>query len=280
MKKSSDIDALFALPLAEFTAERNALAARLKKEGRAEEAQRVKALTKPSATAWAVNQLYWRHRREFDRLVTLSEKVRNAQSGRAGDLRPLAEERRKLISDLASVAAELLSEGGHAASIDTRRRLVTTLESLAARDRSSMELEAGRLTADLEPLGFDGLAGAPLQKGGPNAKVLAFPQTAKAKKDAKAKPDIEAERAARARAEALKQAETALANARREAARADAAAAKAVARRETLEQEKQELEARYAEAIQEARAATDEVKKTARAVADAERAVTRARNGK
>jgi len=278
MKNLSDIDALFTLPLAEFTAARNALAMRLKKAGRADEAQQVKEMTKPSATAWAVNQLYWRHRRDFDRLVAISEKVRHAQSGKGGDPRALVEERRKLISGLASAAAELLTKEGHAASIDAQRRVITTLESLTARDSSSIEEHAGRLTADLEPLGFDSLAellqGAPHQK----AKVLDFAQGAKKKQRTKEKPDPEAERAARARAEAVKRAEAAVSTARREAEHAEAAAAKAEAQRDALKQEKEEIEVRYSAAIAEARTAAGEVKKTARTLADAERALARARN--
>lgn len=294
MNGPSEADALFALLPGEFVAARNALAARLKKEGRPEEAQRVKALVKPSATAWAVNQLYWRHRREFDRLVAVSEKVRQAQSGRGGDLRSLVEERRAMVSALASTAAELLGEAGHTPSVDTRRRVMTTLESLAARDAASIEREAGRLTVDLEPLGFDSLAelleGSPLQ----TAKVLDFRQGAAGKQRAnedekqraKEKQKAEAERAARVRAEAeraaraaaLREAERALADARGAAKRAGAAAVAAEARREALEREKQELDARYAAAIEEARAAAGNVEKTARALADAERAVAAARD--
>src|SRR4051812_417513 len=48
---------LYGLPLAEFTPERNALAAELSREGARERAAAVKALRKPSAAAWAVNQL-------------------------------------------------------------------------------------------------------------------------------------------------------------------------------------------------------------------------------
>jgi hypothetical protein len=44
-----DVDALFRLPVAEFTSARNALAARLKKSGRSDEAASVKALAKPSS---------------------------------------------------------------------------------------------------------------------------------------------------------------------------------------------------------------------------------------
>ena len=54
-----EVDALFRLPLAEFTSARNALAAKLKKSGRGDEATRVKALAKPQISDVGVNQLYW-----------------------------------------------------------------------------------------------------------------------------------------------------------------------------------------------------------------------------
>ena len=75
-----EVDALFKLPLAEFTGARNTLGARLKKSGQGDEAARVKALAKPSISAWAVNQLYWHHREAFDQLIDSGErfhKVRN-----------------------------------------------------------------------------------------------------------------------------------------------------------------------------------------------------------
>src|SRR5688572_30188797 len=109
----AEIDELFQLPLAEFTGARNALAARLKKEGRAADAERVKALAKAPATAWAVNQLYWRHRKDIDRLIALGEKVRKAPADRA-----LLDQRRQLVSELTSRAAAILREGGHADSAD------------------------------------------------------------------------------------------------------------------------------------------------------------------
>ena len=66
-----DVDALFGLPLPEFIGARKALAARLKKDGRANEAERVQLLTKPSISAWTVNQLYWKHREAFDRYARM-----------------------------------------------------------------------------------------------------------------------------------------------------------------------------------------------------------------
>ena len=61
-----EIDGLFRLPLSDFTAARNALAGRLKKDKRAIDAERVKALAKPPAPAWAVNQLYWEDPQAID----------------------------------------------------------------------------------------------------------------------------------------------------------------------------------------------------------------------
>jgi hypothetical protein len=73
--ESRDIDALFQAPLVEFTASRNELAARLKKAGRREEADRVKGLAKPSVSAWVVNQLYWKHQHAFNELLLAGKRA-------------------------------------------------------------------------------------------------------------------------------------------------------------------------------------------------------------
>jgi hypothetical protein len=258
MPAPSAIDALFALPLAEFTAARNALASRLKKEGRATEAERVKALAKPPASAWAVNQLFWQQRKEIDRLLALGDKVREAQTGKGGDLRALLEQRRKVVAELTKRAAEILTSAGHVDSPDARRRIGITLDTLAAWGRAKAEVQAGRLTADLEPLGFDGLAALLDGKKLPPANVLQFRRAEPAKKvDTKIDARRAEEAAAAARAkEAVKAAERTLAAAQREAERTEASRAKAE---------------------QEARAAAAEAKKAAHAVAEAERALAKAR---
>ena len=130
-----EIDHLFQLSLSEFTAARNALAGRLKKDGRADDAERVKGLQKPSASAWAVNQLQWRNRKDMEGLLAVGDRFRKAQAaqlaGKAADLRTLLNERRDVLSDLVKRASDLLQEGGHAASPDAARRITTTLEALA-----------------------------------------------------------------------------------------------------------------------------------------------------
>src|SRR5687767_10782909 len=93
-----DLDALFQLPLAEFTAARNALAARLKKAGQGDVAEQIKALPKPSVPAWTVNQLFFRKRSDFDRLIATGERFRQAQAshlaGKPTDIRGPLEARR------------------------------------------------------------------------------------------------------------------------------------------------------------------------------------------
>ena len=104
-----EIDALFQLTPAEFTAARNALTSRLKKAGRADDAEQVKGLVKPPVTAWAVNQLYWKHRDAFDRLIETSERFRKAQAsqlaGKPADMRGPLEARRTALAELSKLAA-------------------------------------------------------------------------------------------------------------------------------------------------------------------------------
>ena len=64
-----DLAALYRGPLAEFIDARNRLATRLRQAGKTEESARVKALPKPSAPAWALNQVYWHARKEYERLI-------------------------------------------------------------------------------------------------------------------------------------------------------------------------------------------------------------------
>src|SRR6266508_5976217 len=77
-KLEDELDALFKLPLPEFIAGRKTLAAQVKKSGRRDDADYVKALVKPSITAWAVNQLYWQYRDAFDRLIATGQRFRQA----------------------------------------------------------------------------------------------------------------------------------------------------------------------------------------------------------
>lgn len=155
-----EIDALYQLAPAEFTAKRNEL---IKRAGT--RAAEVKALAKPSAPAWAVNQLYWHRRPVFDALVKASEARRAAHvrqvAGKSADLE-LADARHRAALDAAVEAATaLLRQSGDAASAATVDVLTRTLEAVP-----SPEVR-GRLTRPIESMGFSALAALMTGKSGP-----------------------------------------------------------------------------------------------------------------
>src|SRR5438094_8601994 len=155
-KLDDDIDALFKLSLTEFVGARKALAARLKQNGFVSEAEGVKALAKPSISAWTVNQLYWRHREAFDELIATGQRFRNAQaSGKMVNMREALDARREALSHLSDLAIEVLRDAGHNPSLDTLRRIATTLEALSVATSFPDRPTLGRLTHDIDPPGFD-----------------------------------------------------------------------------------------------------------------------------
>ena len=150
----AQIDELYRLPLAEFTAARNALAKTLSKD----DAKQVKALEKPTVVPWAVNQVYWRARATYDRLMKSGEKLRAAQiaalEGRATDVRAAAETHRRAITDAVAEAERLASAVGAKPGADP---LARTFESLSL--ATAAPGRPGRLTDAMQPAGFEALLG-------------------------------------------------------------------------------------------------------------------------
>jgi DNA repair exonuclease SbcCD ATPase subunit len=304
VKQSSDTDSLFQLPPAEFTAARNALAGKLKKAGRDDEAARVKALIKPSLPAWAVNQLYWQQRKAFDRLIEAGDAFRKAQGaqlgGRKADLRGPLEARREALSDLTRLAAEVMRKAGHNPTPDIVRRITTTLEALATYGSHEGAPPAGRLTDDIDPPGFEALAalvpqvGRAKRDGSEPTRIIPFQQKAREPRGGKKK--LAPAEAARQREEerkakiaaataALAEADRALRDAKKEAEAAETELKRAAARAKEAEREKAEIEKRYEKlsaaaesARQEARRVASTAEDAAQAVEDAERAVEKAKS--
>src|SRR5205085_9467240 len=104
------IDELFQLAPDEFTAARNALAKTLTGDA----ARDVKALKKPSAVAWAVNQLFWKARPIYDALMKAGHALRAAQiaalKGRKGDVRATTEKHRKAVADAVKRAQQIAKQ--------------------------------------------------------------------------------------------------------------------------------------------------------------------------
>ncbi len=152
------VDELFDAALADFVARRDALAKELKKDGDKAGAAAVKALPKPSAVAWGVNQVARAEPGRIDALFAAGQAVRDAQAKAVqgkddGALRTAARDWRALIQTLATAAARLV--GGQ-----YRDAAAATFEAVSVDGELGAALRAGRLTAAAEPTGF-GLAGMP-----------------------------------------------------------------------------------------------------------------------
>lgn len=164
------VDELHASSLGEFVANRNDLAKQLRTGGDRDAADRVKALAKPSVTAWATNRLVHHHRDAFARFMEGSERTREAQQGSGADLAAVREEHRTALQDLLDLAAAILTGAGNAAGKAQIRAISGNLEALAAGDEATGGAIAGRLTADLSAPGFGAFAGFAIGEPGPTTE--------------------------------------------------------------------------------------------------------------
>ena len=301
-KVNDEVDDLFKLPLAEFIDARNALAKRLKQSGRADDANLVKTLVKPSVSAWTVNQLYWNHRVAFDRLLAAGQRFHKAQTsgaaGRLADLRGSLDARREALMRLSELAESLLSDAGHNASPDTIRRVTTTLEAISAHASASDGPTLGRLSQDVDPPGFEMLASF-VSGVGTTTKIAqkstaapaSSPKTTRDAKQSEEKRQLDKKREAeQVRKErqvriaaaklSLQSAKRSLVNARTRAQSLDAEQKKANAevkeaekRRREAEQQLKHATAAAEDAAKRARSVAEEASAAAEAVEDARRAV-------
>lgn len=295
-----DVDALFRLPLPEFTVARNALAARLKKSGRGDEAVLVKALGKPSISAWAVNQLYWNHRDAFDRLIASGERFHRAQTSRVAakvvDMRAALDARREALEHLSDLATSVLQDAGHNQTLDTTRRITTTLEAISAMSNLASRSDVprpGRLTHDVDPPGFESLAsfvpGAAVT--GSKKEPTRFTRSPNpADRSRKAAPDEDERELKETRKADIAAARVSLQNAKRsltdararaqglEASKKAASAQAKEAEKHKRDAEKIFEEAKTAsqDAASRARSVAIEAEEAAREVKDAERSVEKA----
>jgi hypothetical protein len=278
-KLEDDVDALFRLPLAEFIASRNTLAARLKQSGRGNEANRVRGLVKPSISAWAVNQLYWNHRDAFDRLIATAERFRQAQASRlarkVADMRGALDGRREALSHLSDLATALVRNAGHSPTPETIHRITTTLEAISAHASLPDASRPGRLTHDVDPPGFESLAslmpGAGMTElAEETARVTSSQKSGRAsaqRKTASAGDARQLEETRQARIAAakasLQEAKRLLTNARARAQSLEAAQKKAYAEAKDAERQRRDAEVRF----EKARAASEDAARHARSIA-------------
>ncbi len=162
-RHSGDIDRLYALPLEEFTRERDELAKQLRKDGDADAAAAVKALKKPSVAAWAVNQVQRDRPDEVRNLIDVTEELHRVHSklssaGARERLEEAAAMQRDLIRSLVRCASEMLEASGHGATDATLGKVADTLRAAAVDEDLREQLGRGRVVkekraASLGPLG-------------------------------------------------------------------------------------------------------------------------------
>lgn len=222
---------LHGVPLGRFVEERKRLAAELSAAGDKGGATLLAKHTKPSASVWAVNQLYRSARDDFDELFATAARVRR------GELEAAAEHR-KVTTKLTSRAATVLTDAGHGASEATLRRVSATLSALGAAGGFEPD-PPGALATDRDPPGFDaiGLEALPDRPRPP------------AKSDKKSEASAEETREARAAAAAEKRrAEEEAARARVERRRLEGLLRTAKTEVEKLTRERDERKAALEEA--------------------------------
>jgi hypothetical protein len=152
------LDRPFAAPLDQFVSVRNDLARQLRDDGKRDEAERVKAMRKPTAVVWALNQLARNDRAGIRQLLKLADRLRAVQTGRS---RASFQEAQRDFSTatwrLAKQATGLLSETGRRPPPSMTQRLNRALMAAAASPETSNVLRAGRLTEEPETIGFGGI---------------------------------------------------------------------------------------------------------------------------
>lgn len=243
-----EIDLLYGKPLAEFTAARDALARKLRDAGDKADADAVKALRKPTVSAWVINQIARKERMKVRSLLVAGEKLRKAHGEVLGGGQPAAvaeatEAERNATNHLVSSAEKVLSDAGHSANQSTLDRIAATLRAAAVEDEGRVLLERGRLQHDLDPTGF-----------GPPVPVVTPGRSGAAGRGGKAERDARTRQAVQEKVRAL----------RAEVSELTKAAANADAR---LAAARQELRA----AETEARSARRKVERAARRLETADR---------
>lgn len=146
---------LYGLPLAEFTAARDAESRALKDAGDSALATRVKRFKKPSAGAHLVNLLVRDGAALLEDLRDLGGRLRAAQADPdPGRLRALDQERRTLVARSVSAATAIAARDGGRATDASLRDVEQTVWAAVVDPGGFATMRAGLLVRALSPSGF------------------------------------------------------------------------------------------------------------------------------
>jgi len=159
------VDELYGLPPDEFTPHRDELAKELRATGKRDEAAWVKALRRPSAAAWLVNQLARTQKSDTRRLLERGDALRVTQEralARQASREELAgatQEYAEAMRTLLSKAPGFLDRRGAPPSQITIERAAETLRAILLDDVARAGFAAGRLTRERRAAGLGFAAG-------------------------------------------------------------------------------------------------------------------------
>jgi hypothetical protein len=164
------LDELYVAPFESFVAFRSELAARLRAAGDAFAARQVANATKPTRTAWALNQVARLRPELVAAIVSSREAAASAQkSGNSSEIRGSSRRHRDAIVEVVRAVGTILAADGASFSAVQARRVGETLQAIAMDETERKALTAGRLTRDVavaDPFaGID--AGPPMLRRSP-----------------------------------------------------------------------------------------------------------------
>lgn len=159
---------LYAVPLDEFTAARNARAKEISDKALAKE---VRGLRKPSASAWLLNMMSVHRGSQLTQALQLGAAMRQAQEELDGsELKKLGSQRQQLIAALVKDGTALSKELGHPVSAAVATEVEQTLRAAMADAGAAAAVSTARLIRALEASGWDavdleGAVGGPFDAG-------------------------------------------------------------------------------------------------------------------
>jgi hypothetical protein len=282
-EESSELEtavvAVYRGPLEEFISRRDALAKELRAAKRREDADRVKALRKPSRTAWVLDNIVHEDPSVLDQLTAAIGAAQTVHSG--ADLRAALDNVRTAIRDVAAAGARVAIRAGQ--PIDASA-LVTAVHAVIGETSAFNDLRAGRLVEVPAGGGLDILSAITISVPSPPSVAPSQPIAAPIPAPPNAAPSAESARQAEQRAERaiaaaradLQRAEASLATAREQSERAAQSVRETQATHDAAEQAlshaQSEAQARRIDvdrARRDAETAATQVREAERAVAAA-----------
>ncbi len=220
-----EAEKLLAVAPEDFVDARKELVTQLRSDGRREDAEAVSKIKKPSQVVLAVNRAARDRPQAAKDAASAADRLARTQlAGKPDEYRTLLTEMEQAAGLVSDVAIANISKSGRPTDA-VRRRVADHIRGALSSKETRGLLTRGVLVDEIEPAGFDALAGVPIPKGRSGS--------------ASAAKKREAEREERAREKERRKAESAL---RKQLAEAERRVREATRERDELAARLEELE--------------------------------------